>query len=70
MTQLLEDRRPKTKTCLFCKGSGRCAKCGGQGTHVVRKGRLGLRRVVSCNACERSGLCGLCEGEGTVKDTP
>ena len=61
MSQLLEHAvDPEIMTCLFCKGTGRCGRCDGEGTHLVRKGRMGWKRVVSCNACEKTGSCRLC----------
>lgn len=50
------------KTCPFCSDSGICAKCGGSGKRIFRKGWLGLKREVTCRACEGSGVCQLCRG--------
>jgi DnaJ-class molecular chaperone len=58
------------RSCPFCQGTGRCAKCSGHGTRVARKGMLRVRRAVSCPACNGSGECDLCHGSGKVQGTP
>ena len=57
---------PETSSCPFCHGSGRCAKCGGTGERLVKKGRLRVKRTVECVACRGTGECDLCHGHGVV----
>ena len=70
MVQFTKESDRDTKVCAFCDGDGRCAKCDGTGMHVVRKGRLGLKREVVCTACEGVGECRLCHGAGVPCDAP
>ena len=57
---------PSDSACPFCAGNGRCAKCGGSGKRLFRKGPLKVKRTVECAACAGSGECDLCHGSGSV----
>ena len=56
-----EEEHPSNQTCPFCKGTGRCFKCDGQGVR-----RLKRKYAATCYACEGSGKCQLCHGTGEV----
>jgi len=51
-------------TCPFCKGTGRCGKCGAAGTMEFKRRWFLSKRTVTCGACRGSGKCELCEGQG------
>jgi hypothetical protein len=65
MTRTGEDS--KTRVCSFCGGSGRCERCGGAGTHTVRKHWPRHDRTPTCAACGGSGECQLCHGKGILE---
>ena len=46
-------------TCTWCKGSGKCHGCGGDG--------LWLGNAEKCDYCEGSGVCEHCNGTGILE---
>lgn len=52
----------RAEACAFCKGDGRCAKCGGAGHRTTKRGVFQRRVLVPCVACDGTGVCGLCKG--------
>ena len=64
---LVVDDSRSGPTCIFCKGSGNCGKCGGTGVRTIEGGLL-RRREIQCIACAGSGKCPLCSGNGTSHD--
>ncbi len=58
------DENEEAQVCSFCKGTGDCHNCEGNGSHVVRTGWLRLKQIVPCNACDGKGQCQLCRGRG------
>lgn len=46
-------------TCTWCKGSGECHGCGGDG--------LWLGNAEKCDYCEGSGVCEHCNGTGILE---
>jgi hypothetical protein len=50
----------KMKVCPACKGSRKCALCGGRGKddHLIRR---------TCQVCNGKKFCQSCNGHGMVK---
>mgnify|MGYP003309102667 CR=1 FL=1 len=46
-------------TCTWCKGSGDCHACGGDG--------LWLGNGKKCDYCDGSGVCEHCHGSGELE---
>ena len=67
MTESDMTNRHRAESCIFCKGSGRCAKCGGTGERVFQTRWPMRKRVELCRACRGSGICGLCRCDGEMK---
>lgn len=61
------DEDSKTRVCPFCGGSGRCERCGGSGTRIVRKHWPRHDQTPTCTVCDGSGECQLCRGKGTLE---
>ena len=53
--------------CPFCKGTGRCAKCDGSGSRLVRMGLFSRLHEFDCRACEGTGTCQLCHGVAMLR---
>ncbi len=49
-----------TRDCRDCKGSGKCARCGGSGTRPSEF----KNQELHCTTCKGSGKCLECEGKG------
>ena len=49
------DKPDTTSECPFCRGTGRCGRCDGTGSHVHRTRWLRRLRRVACTACNGSG---------------
>lgn len=56
--------QPKSRPCVFCKGSGRCTRCEGEGERRIHRRWPRRDEAFECPACEGSGECGLCHGSG------
>ncbi len=58
---LATDQKAGVKACPWCKGSHRCATCGGTGARLVKSPVLHRLRAADCTACEGTGVCQLCK---------
>ena len=62
-----KDRKERPRQiCPFCKGTGRCFKCDGNGVRYVATGPLKRRYAATCYACDGSANCQLCGGTGEL----
>lgn len=59
---LMDSCGEKKVTCTFCKGSGVCKTCDGEGKTY----RTGKER--KCSICKGTGECSWCDGKGKVSE--
>ncbi len=64
----LAESRPSIEACSFCRGTGKCWKCGGTGTRAKRRAWWSRSVEHPCEACGGSGGCRLCRGTGRRPD--
>ncbi|MDD6761320.1 MAG: hypothetical protein PUD99_07885 [Turicibacter sp.] len=56
-----EDDDDKIRRCSYCKGTGNCQSCHGNGYHYT------ISVDVPCSTCKTTGKCHLCNGLGYIK---